>query len=424
MYQKKSLSDQQQRVANRATIGIRICQLISIATLSGLITSWLLGQFGVEQATQTYYIALFIGIMLGGALAVMLENQIEENTELIALFLNEQRQTAMKSPAFWLALFVVCGFLAVSVGGSYAGRHDLAQQANKVKTQDIAPLATSILASTQDTSHHAINKDREAAISKINARYDDLVKKSKQSAYRAKQQARLKDAEWLAVGKVAQLERQRQKALEKTQREYHNSFQTVMASISHNKSKALDVIDKMQAETAAANQAAHDRAEQNIKRHKGIMSKAIFISAPLTLLLIFLRVTVLSGKAPVQKGRSGNHQKNTNTPQHNNNTQQSQQPQPTQQQQPPATPVPVNTSVTGLSREEYRNLRKLARNNYRNGILRGSLAAQATADGYIQELKRYGYETIKGKRYDAQLARVIDDPKGILVDDFETPSLI
>ena len=169
-YQPKSLADQQQTVAQSATIGMRICQFISIATLCGLITAWLLSQFNVTDTHQYYYNYLIIGILSGAVLALMLEAQIEQSFELVVLYIHEHGfAAAIRKAGFIVALFVAIGFLMISVGGSFAGREDLASAANRPTFQDNTAKTDNILQTVSVNNSADLQAEKEKTINGINS---------------------------------------------------------------------------------------------------------------------------------------------------------------------------------------------------------------------------------------------------------------
>lgn len=432
-YKVKSLSEQKQIVADRATIGIRLLQGISIATLSGFIIAWLLGQLGMDEAHKHYYHFLGLGFFAGASLAICLEDQIEKYCELATLFVIEKEY---KSWSFAWVLFALIGFLVLSIGGSYASREDIAARANKYVGKDISKATGQILSAVKDTMADKATGQRMEELAQIDKSYDELIAASKESAKKARREGKEADAIWLEVGNVAKLERKRQQAKDKVTKQLN----IVIASTSANTSKALDLFARMEENRKEEDENERKIMTANAERHKGLIGNAIFISAPLALLLVILRVTILkdSTQNSSQKAKSKSKTKGAKgKPSHstppalpkngvlsgNNSGNSGNKNSPATKNSTTGNKNHQTTSVTGLDIFEYRNLCKNARSNYRNGIMRNSDKALDTAEDYILKLASYGYATKKGKRYNTNTLRVENDDKGLLIDEFHQPTL-
>jgi len=304
-YKAKTLAEQKQIIANKATVGIRLMQLISISTVSGFVVSWILIQLGYSPAHAMYWWIFGFGFLAGAALAVTLEDQIEQYTEAIGLFILEKQ---WKSFSFLWVFVCLIGFLAVSIGLSMAGKKDIAHQANHYEGKQIDHTINGILNTAKDSSPDSIIAMKNREIAQINKEYEDLKATSKKQAKTAKTTA---DKTWLKVGNIKDLEKKRIKAIAKISKLYDEQLQTVKKASTANISQAFSLVASIEQNRVKEDSLLRKKADDNIKRHEGLMGNAILVSAPLTLLLIFLRVTILfntsnnSNNSNNKKGGSG-----------------------------------------------------------------------------------------------------------------------
>lgn len=276
-----SLDERSEMIRDAADKFKYIPQTVSVITLTVIIIG-LVAQFFNVSPTSQLYIAIQV---LGGAVGAFVGFKLEKAIETFFCYpihaLRDEGSKALTSAQFIFTSLTALLLLTLSLFLSLGGKNQAVAEAMTFSPADVSDQVTQIL-TTQTSSHDATALQLECE-REVNARYDDLIAKSKSSARRAKNEA---DRNWLMVGNVKKLESERDKALKQCAIQYAAERDASARSVE----AASETANRLIAFTEQRNQTLLSETKAAQSRYSFYLGYIIWISLPLSLLLYTVRV--------------------------------------------------------------------------------------------------------------------------------------
>ena len=198
--------------------------------------------------------------------------------------------------ALAIVIFIIPIVMAVgSVAGSIFGGYDIAEvTAGDVELVDVAAVASSLSDETKglDESYSkqiaALQKEKNEAIETESSLHDVLIKDNNSKAWKAKNEGKTDDYNWLSGGKRSTLLKAKQKAIAKIRTKYDDMISDVI----NTKNKALEQSNQQSSavltSTIEKNQTEAEQHKSKKERHEIGLTWLAAVSSPLYLILILI----------------------------------------------------------------------------------------------------------------------------------------
>ena len=325
--------------------------------------------------------------------------------------------------ALAIVIFIIPIVMAVgSVAGSIFGGYDIAEvTAGDVELVDVAAVASSLSDETKglDESYSkqiaALQKEKNEAIETESSLHDVLIKDNNSKAWKAKNEGKTDDYNWLSGGKRSTLLKAKQKAIAKIRTKYDDMISDVI----NTKNKALEQSNQQSSavltSTIEKNQTEAEQHKSKKERHEIGLTWLAAVSSPLYLILILIASLIEVNIGSISENDLPTVEEIKHKRQHKQQKVSTQT--PTQISKPTQTQTPVVVVPQSTQDKTQRVLldytqTKSSLNTYIKRIIQNGYS-----DKRMQGVKRYATRLI-----DAGYKVQVIDGK-LVVDDKNSPSL-